>query len=161
VADHFTVPYFTEAEVADLLQQHTAETGQSFAAEVIHGVYLETEGQPYLVNRLGQLLTREIVSDRSQTIAAADLGDALAKLINENNTHFYLIRSKAALHRAELMPALFNPARYYDFQDEVTEELLMYGVFRVLTDENRLDYARIANPIYRKMLLKAFAPPMR
>ena len=158
VADHFTIPYFTEAEVVDLLQQHTTETGQLFTAEVMNGVYLETEGQPYLVNRLGQLLTREVVPDRSQTITVADLGDALAKLINENNTHFYSIRSKAALHRADLMPALFNPARYYDFQDEVTQELLMYGVFRVLTDENRLDYARIANPIYRKMLLKAFAP---
>jgi hypothetical protein len=31
-------------------------------------------------------------------------------------------------------------------------------VLRVVTDENGLDYARVANPIYRKMLIKAFAP---
>ncbi|MFZ4660852.1 MAG: ATP-binding protein [Caldilineaceae bacterium] len=158
VADHFTVPYFTAAEIADLLQQHTAETGQAFAAAAIAMIYRETEGQPFLVNRLGQLLTREIVVDRSQPITGIDVESALVKLINENNTHFYSIRSKATIHRAELIPALFEPTRYYDFQDEVTQELLMYGVLRVVTDENGLDYARVANPIYRKMLIKAFAP---
>jgi hypothetical protein len=158
VADHFTVPYFTAAEIADLLQQHTAETAQAFAAAAIAMIYRETEGQPFLVNRLGQLLTREIVVDRSQPITGIDVESALVKLINENNTHFYSIRSKATIHRAELIPALFEPTRYYDFQDEVTQELLMYGVLRVVTDENGLDYARVANPIYRKMLIKAFAP---
>lgn len=158
VADHFTVPYFSQAEINDLFQQYTAETGQPFASEAIDMIYRETEGQPFLVNRLGQLLTRELALERQQTISATDVESALVKLINENNTHFYSIRSKAALHRAELIPALFNPTRYYDFQDEVTQELLMYGVLRVVTDENGLDYARIANPIYRKMLVKAFAP---
>jgi hypothetical protein len=158
VADHFTIPYFTTAEIANLLQQHTAETGQAFALAAIDAIARETEGQPFLVNRLGQLLTREIVTDRQQPITLAQVEYALVKLINENNTHFYSIRSKAALHRSELITALFNPTRYYDFQDEVTQELLMYGVLRVVTDEQGLDYARIANPIYRKMLVKAFAP---
>lgn len=158
VADHFTIPYFTAAEIADLLQQHTAETGQAFALTAIDAIARETEGQPFLVNRLGQLLTCEMVTDRQQPITLAQVEYALVKLTNENNTHFYSIRSKAALHRSELVPALFNPTRYYDFQDEVTQELLMYGVLRVVTDEQGLDYARIANPIYRKMLVKAFAP---
>lgn len=158
MAAHFTVPYFTKAEITDLLQQHTAETGQLFAPEVFGAIDRETEGQRFLVNRLGQLLTREIAVDRSRTITGANVESALVKLINENNTHFYSIRSKAALHRAELISALFNPTRYYDFQDEVTQELLMVGVLRVVTDEHGLDYARIANPIYRKMLVKAFAP---
>lgn len=35
----------------------------------------------------------------------------------------------------------------------------MYGVLRVVEDENRLRYARIGNPIYRKMLLLRFAAP--
>lgn len=158
IADHFTVPYFTDAEITELLHQHTVDTGQPFAVEAIDRIYRETEGQPFLVNRLGQLLTREIAIDRTQTITAAHVEYALVKLINENNTHFYSIRSKAALHRAELMSTLFNPTRYYDFQDDTTQELLMYGVLRVVTDEQGLDYARIANSIYRKMLVKAFAP---
>lgn len=62
------------------------------------------------------------------------------------------------MYRTEMLTALFNPACYYDFQDEVTQDLVMVGVFRVLRDEQGGDYARIANPIYRKLLIKAFAP---
>ncbi|MBI4769867.1 MAG: AAA-like domain-containing protein, partial [Chloroflexi bacterium] len=46
IADQFTVPYFTPAEVADLLSQHTAESDQPFAPEVIAAIARETEGQP-------------------------------------------------------------------------------------------------------------------
>jgi hypothetical protein len=35
----------------------------------------------------------------------------------------------------------------------------MYGVLRVLTDEDGLPYARIGNPIYRKMLVMRFSTP--
>lgn len=158
IADQFIVPYFTPAEVSDLLTQHTRATGQVFEADVIDGIVRETEGQPFLVNRLGQLLTVDLVPDITQPITTDDLDYALIRLVNENNTHFASIRSKANLHRTAVLTALFNPVRYYDFQDEVTQDLVMYGVFRVLRDEHGIDYARLANPIYRKMLIKAFAP---
>jgi len=152
IADQFIVPYFTPVEVADLLSQHTAETGQRFEPPVVEGIVQETEGQPFLVNRLGQLLTEDLVPERKQPITPAHLDLALARLANENNTHFASIRSKVTLHRAEVLTALFNPARYYDFQDEVTQDLIMYGIFRVLRDEQGIDYARMANPTYRKIL---------
>jgi hypothetical protein len=159
IADQFTVPYFTPAEVADLLNQHTAETGQPFTPQVIAGVIRETEGQPFLVNRLGQLLVQDIVPNRDRPITAADLDYALAVLVTENNTHFFSILSKASPHRADLLPMLFYDERRTDFLDRVTQELIMYGVLRVEEDESRLRYARVSNPIYRKMLLLHFAPP--
>ena len=159
IADQFTVPYFTPAEVAGLLQQHTAETDQVFTPQVIAGVIRETEGQPFLVNRLGQLLTQEIVPDRARPITTADLDHALALLLTENNTHFSSILSKAALHRASLWRLLFYDERRTDFLDPVTQELIMYGILRVVEDEQRLRYARLSNAIYRKMLLLRFAPP--
>lgn len=158
IADQFIVPYFTPEEVADLLIQHTQATGQLFEADVIAGIVRETEGQPFLVNRLAQLLTVDLVPDLTQPITVMNLDYALIRLVNENNTHFASIRSKANLHRTAVLTALFNPVRYYDFQDEVTQDLVMYGVFRVLRDEHGVDYARLANSIYRKMLIKAFAP---
>jgi hypothetical protein len=158
IADQFTVPYFTAAEVQDLLTQYTQETGQPFAPAVIEGIIRETEGQPFLVNRLAQLLTQDIAPDRAQPITPTHFTYALALLSNENNTHFASIRSKATLHRDEVLNALFNPTRYYDFQDEVMQDLLMYGVLRTVADEHDRPYARIANPIYQRMLVKAFAP---
>jgi len=53
---------------------------------------------------------------------------------------------------------LFNIKNYSDFRDEVTRDLLMYGVLRIVTDDRGVEYARIANPIYQKVLIKAFAP---
>lgn len=155
------VTYFTPAEVANLLSQHTTETGQPFEPPVIAGIVQETEGQPFLVNRLGQLLTEDLVPERTQPITPAHLDLALARLANENNTHFASIRSKATMHCAEVLTALFNPARYYDFQDEVTQDLIMYGIFRVLRDEQGIDYARMANSIYRKLLYQRLQGNLR
>jgi hypothetical protein len=157
IADQFTVPAFTPEEVANLLNQHSAETGQPFQPEVINAIAQETEGQPFLVNRLAQILTQDIAPDRSKPITATDLNYALALLLTENNTHFYSIVSKATPHRQTLMPILLYNQSRTDFLDAATQELIMYGVLRVVEDENRLRYARIGNPIYRKMLVQRFA----
>lgn len=159
VADQFTIPYFSSAEVAELLQQHTAETGQPFAAATLTGVTRETEGQPYLCNRLGQLLTVDVVPDRKQTLNAADLDYSLALLLGENNPHFASILSKASAYRPSLLSLLFYDERRTDYLDPMTQDLIMYGVLRIITEEPRMRYARIANPIYRKMLLLRFATP--
>lgn len=159
IAEQFTVPYFTPDEVADLLSQHTAETGQVIAPMTVSAIFLETEGQPFLVNRLGQLLTQDIVPARNETIQPTHLNYALALLLRENNTHFASIVSKATPHRAVLLPTLLYDERRTDFLDPVTQDLIMYGVLREVEEEPHLRVARVANPIYRKMLLLRFSRP--
>ena len=159
IADQYEVPYFTPAETAGLLAQHTAETGQALTPEVIEALQHETEGQPFLVNRLGQLLTQELVPQRDQTIGLPDFKRALDKLLKENNTHFASITSKAIPHRAVLSPILFYDQKRANFRDPVTQELLMYGILRVVEDDFGAQVARVANPIYRKMLILTFTPP--
>jgi hypothetical protein len=158
IADQFTIPYFSADEIAELFAQYTAETGQTLEPAVLAGIFQETEGQPFLVNRLGQLLTEEIVPDRSQPVTSKALHYALARLNSENNTHFYSIASKAAPYRELLLPLLLYNQQRTDFLDPTTQELIMYGVLRVVEDAQQLQYARIGNPIYRKMLLQRFAP---
>ncbi len=160
IADQFTVPYFTPKEVADLLTQHTAETGQPFAPEVIEGIVRESEGQPFLVNRLGKMLTQEIVTDVRQPITGKALDEALARLVNENNSHFASITSKAMPHRKMLLPMLFYNQSRSNLREAVTAELLMYGVLRAVESESGAKLARIANPIYRRVLILTFAPTL-
>lgn len=157
IADQFTVPYFNATEVTQLFSAYTMESGQFLEAAVIDGIMSETEGQPFLVNRLGQILTQDVVPERNHPITEADLHYALARLVTENNSHFYSMVSKATPHRQRLLPMLLYNQSRTDFLDDVTQELVMYGVLRVVEDENRLRYARIGNPIYRKMLLQRFA----
>lgn len=159
IADSFTIPYFTPAEVADLFGQHTEETGQQLAPEVVSAIAHETQGQPFLVNRLGQLLTTKIVPVHSQPIGRSDLDYAMSLLLSENNTHFASILSKATPQRDVLLPMLLYDGQRTDFLAPVTQELLMYGVLRIVEDEQHLRFARIACPIYRKLLLMHLARP--
>lgn len=157
IADQYEVPYFTASETADLLSQHTTATGQPITSEVVEAIYRETEGQPFLVNRLGQILTRDIVPDRPEPIAPSHFEQALSNLLAENNTHFSSIVSKATPHRSVLLPLLFYDEKRSKFRDPVTQELLMYGILRRVR-EGDLWLARLANPIYRKMLILTFTP---
>lgn len=160
IADQFTVPYFSPDEVTDLLLQHTAETGQTFAPEVITTIINQSEGQPFLVNRLAQMLTRELVPQPTQPILPQHISLALARLVNENNAHFASITSKAIPYRQVLLPMLFYNRMQTNLREPITAELLMFGVLRTVENEAGLWIARIANPIYRKVLILTFAPPM-
>ena len=169
IADQYTMPYFTLAETTNLLEQHTAETGQPFDKAVVQTVFDESGGQPFLVNRLGKLLTEQFVplpntADSEDAallpIMPDHLEQALAYLVNEHNPHFYTITSKAIPHREELLPMLFYDQIRTNFRDAVTSELLMYGVLRESVDEYGLRSARIANAIYRKVLLLTFTPAL-
>jgi hypothetical protein len=158
IADQYEVPYFTATETEDLLNQHAIETGQSFASEVLEAVYQETEGQPFLVNRIGQILTQTIVPERDTMIQIPHFKRAIDRLLKENNTHFSSITSKARPHQTTLLPILFYDERRSNFIDPITQELLMYGVLRIVEDEFGNQMARLANPIYRKRLILTFTP---
>ena len=43
---------FTEAETRALMAQHTEETGQRFSSSALDSVWMQTRGQPWLVNAL-------------------------------------------------------------------------------------------------------------
>ncbi|MEM7533450.1 MAG: ATP-binding protein [Chloroflexota bacterium] len=157
IADQYEVPYFTHEETSALLNQHTDETGQPFMTETIDEIYRESQGQPFLVNRLAQILTQDIVPNRSRSILPSHMGQAMVDLLAENNTHFASITSKAMSHRTRLLPILFYDEKRSNFREPVTQELLMYGILRKIRNQGVLT-ASIANPIYRKMLILTFSP---
>lgn len=67
------IPPFTLAEVEDLYGQYTSETGQQFTPEACRRIYSETDGQPYLCNRLGQILTVDVKPETDEPITEAHL----------------------------------------------------------------------------------------
>lgn len=59
ITEDLNVPYFTDAETAELLHQHELETGQQFEPQVIQKISDITANQPGLVNGFAyQLVTR-------------------------------------------------------------------------------------------------------
>jgi len=157
IADQYEVPYFSLAETKNLLSQHTEETGQPFAQKTVDALYHESQGQPFLVNRLAQILTLDVVPDSTEAIEPLHMEQAMMDLMAENNTHFASITSKAEPHRTTLLPMLFYDHKRTNFREPIARELLMYGILRKSRVKN-VWVASIANPIYRKMLILTFAP---
>lgn len=87
IQDEFNLPNFTLAQVHELLQQYTEEVGQHFENDVIEAIHKQTSGQPFLVNRLGQILTDEMDIPKTETITFTHFIKAHNQLIHERNTN--------------------------------------------------------------------------
>ena len=140
---------FSEDEVRALIEQHTEETGQTFAAEALDAVRTQTQGQPWLVNALcHQACFRNVAGrDRNRTITADDLFEAREQLISRRETHLDQLADKLQEDRVR----------------RVVEPLLSGGDENVSSARD-LEYVRdlgliaqhrplrIANPIYAEVI---------
>ncbi|QEP44072.1 ATP-binding protein [Ectothiorhodospiraceae bacterium BW-2] len=95
-AKSLTMGNFTETECHVLYQQHTAATGQPFAEAIFPELWLDTAGQPWLVNALAHQLTWEegVLRDRSQPITLNHYFAARERLIQSRATHLDQLTDK-------------------------------------------------------------------
>jgi hypothetical protein len=145
---------FTLEQVEELLAQHAEDTGQAFANEIIERIYEQTNGHPFLVNRLAAILVDEIVTDRDVAIGPTDLSRALVQLVNERNDNFAtLLRHANRLREPEIQILVGEPVRH-NLNYEPVYQMAMYGIVRQAGD-----FCEIANPIYKKVLTENLRPP--
>ena len=83
IQDDFVLPNFTLDQVRDLLLQYTEEVRQVFDPEVVEGIYKQTAGQPFLVNRVAQILTEEMDIPVEQTITPGHFAGAHKQILSE------------------------------------------------------------------------------
>lgn len=67
-AEALTLTAFSEADVAELLQQHTSATGQRFEPEAVARIHALGQGHPWLTNALADQIVRSDVKDRTVSI---------------------------------------------------------------------------------------------
>lgn len=158
IQDEFTLPSFTLAQVEELLSQYTEEIGQHFAPEVIETLHKQTAGQPFLVNRLAQILTEKLNIPKSEMIQMSHFSQAHAQLLIERNTNIeHLINNIRKDPRFEKMLmriAFYGESSRFNLDNEIISELATYGI--IGADENGL--CQILNPIYLHRVLQAFQP---
>ena len=88
IAEDLLIPNFTEADIAALYAQHTAETGQRFAGGVVEDVWRLTRGQPWLVNAIANDCVAKIHGNRfGETITVEDVEAAKEAIIRRRDTH--------------------------------------------------------------------------
>jgi len=150
IADQVKLPPFTLKNVRDLYAQYTEETNQLFTEEAVKKVFNETSGQPWLVNRLGTILTVDIKPETTDPINAEDVEKGIRHMIKERNSHFDNLLEKAKLYKESFVQITFNGVDYNP-DDEDQSWLEQYGLIKEANDK-----AVVANAIYKRRFLKAF-----
>jgi hypothetical protein len=144
-----TMRNFNAAEVVQLYQQHTDDTGQVFNFEATQTAYNLTQGQPWLVNALAKEIVEELVTDTSITITAEHIHQAKEILIARRDTH---LDSLAERLREPRVKAIIEPMlaglTLGDTPDDDRQYLVDLGLLRREPSSG----LTIANPIYREVI---------
>ena len=135
---------FAETEVRELLGQHTAETGQRFAAAALAAVWEMTAGQPWLVNALA----REACLERTPEIGVQGIHAARERLILRRETHLDQLTDKLREPRVRrvIEPVLSGDEGIADLRPDDLAYVRDLGLVA------RDDPIRLANPIYREVI---------
>ena len=150
IADQVKLPPFTLKNVRDLYAQYTEETNQPFTEDAVKKVFDETAGQPWLVNRLGTILTINIKHETIEPITEDDVEKAIDILLYEENSHFDNITEKAKRYKETFIDIVFDGVEYIP-GDEEQSLLLTHGLIKA-EGKN----IRVSNPVYKKRFTKTF-----
>ncbi|MCY4553126.1 MAG: AAA-like domain-containing protein [Candidatus Poribacteria bacterium] len=158
IQDEFHLPNFTVEQVRDLFRQYTDEVGQPFAAEVIESIHRQTAGQPFLVNRFGQILTTELGVPKTEMIWMVHFAQALTQLLAEDNANLSHLTTNIRKNRQfeTLLMKIISYDKGVPFllRDDIISELATYGVIRKGAD----GMCEIINPIYQQCIMQVFQP---
>ena len=158
IQDEFALPNFTLAQVQELFGQYTDEVGQAFAPEVMELLHRQTAGQPFLVNRLAQLLTAEMDIPKTETVTRAHFMQARTALLREQNVNFHHLTTNIQRHPhfERVLMKIATSEKEVPFRpgNDVMNELVTYGVIA----EDAEGMCQIVNPIYQHRVLQAFQP---
>jgi hypothetical protein len=148
LTEAMTLRTFTDAEIAALYAQHTADTGQAFEPDAVRLACEYTCGQPYLVNALARWCVEKIHrDDHSAPITAADMHEAKEKIIRENPVHIDYLFSMMDIPRVKPMfrKILLGDLSVADFDTEEFGFILDLGLFKKVP--GGYDFA---TPIYKQ-----------
>jgi len=150
--ESLTLPNFTADDVAELYEQHTAETGQVFTAEAKTLAHRLTRGQPWLVNALARQAVEKLVTDPALPVEVSHIERAKEILIERRDTHIDSLIDRLREPRVKrvLEPILAGELLSPDVLDDDIQFVKDLGL--VTSGPSGLE---IANPIYREIIPRA------
>ncbi len=150
-AESLRMGNFIDEEIRTLWWQHTEATGQVFAPEVFDELWLDTWGQPWLVNALGYEVTwkDKKARDRTRHITLEDYRAGRERLILSRTTHLDQLADKLKEPRVHAVVSPFLLGRSeVGLKPEDVDYVLDLGLLRRAVN-GRLD---ISNAIYREVI---------
>ncbi len=144
-----TLRNFNAAEVAELYQQHTQETGQIFTPSATATAFDLTQGQPWLVNALAKEVVEKMVKDRNTPITHEHILQAKEILIARQDTH---LDSLAERLREPRIKAIIEPMLAGLELGDIPNDDIQFVIDLGLCKMHPQGGLTIANPIYREVL---------
>jgi DNA polymerase III delta prime subunit len=141
---------FTVEEVRALWGQHTEATGQPFAPEIFDELWLDTRGQPWLVNALGQELTwdNKEARDRTRTITLEDYRAGRERLILSRATHLDQLADKLKEPRVRTVVEALLSTEHTELQMP-NDDLQYVEDLGLITRKPRI---HVSNRIYQEII---------
>jgi hypothetical protein len=155
-AESLRLGNFSQSEVEQLYQQHTAETGQIFEAEALELAWELTQGQPWLVNALAYevCFKLEAGQERTQPITVDMIVEAKERLILRRVTHLDQLIDKLKEPRVQrvISPMLEGT----ELQRQVNQDDIQYVIDLGLIHHTPTG-PQISNPIYEEIIPRELA----
>ena len=150
-AEAQTLAPFSADEVAELLAQHTAATGQRFEEQAALRVHELSQGHPWLVNALADQMVRD-ERDRNVPLTASHVEAAKETIILERRTHIdsLLARLREERVRRIVAPMLAGDGLAVDGLEDDLQYVQGLGLIRL-----EGGVWQVANPIYREVIPRA------
>ena len=148
----------SEAGIKGMLDEYEADhhTGMNTAA-IAKSIREYTNGYPFLVSRICQLLDEEVgrTMDSGETWGNRGIDEAVKLILAENNTLFQSLTKNLDYYpelKASVRSILMEGTKLtYNAQQDAIVQMQMYGLIR--NDHNTV---RIANRIFETMLYNLF-----
>jgi hypothetical protein len=156
IADEIAVPYFTRAEVENLIGQYEGESEQKFQKKVVAKIYENTLGQPGLVNALCRELVERFCTDRSKPVDMAGFRRVIQYFLTERiDRNISNIVTKAREHKDFMLKVLFGETPIpFQIYDERVKFLSSHGVVA----KDQAGMVDVPIPLYKNALIAAFRP---
>ena len=150
-AESLRLGNFIYDEVVVLYAQHTEATGQLFAEGIIDEVWLDSNGQPWLVNAIGHEMTWKDRSarDRSTLITMVQYRAARERLIQSRATHLDQLTDKLREPRVQRVIAPLLEAEEGYAKNASVDDLQYVEDLGLIVSRPRL---RISNRIYQEII---------
>ena len=150
----------SEDGIKGMLDEYEADhqTGMDTAA-IAKSIRAYTNGYPFLVSRICQLIDTVMVPERFETLTkawtSAGIDEAVKLILNENNTLFQSLTKNLNNYpelKASIRSILMEGTRLsYNVQQDAIVQMQMYGLIR-----NENGAVRISNRIFETMLYNLF-----
>lgn len=149
-AESLRMGNFCEEEVRALWLQHTEATGQTFAPEIFDELWLDTRGQPWLVNALGHEATWKdrAARDRTRPITLEDYRAARERLILSRAAHLDQLADKLKEPRVRTVVAALLSTELTELQMP-NDDLQYVEDLGLITRKPRI---HVSNRIYQEII---------